>query len=206
MVGSVHGKIQTCIIRIPLAACLTTFSNPPMLKPRPRSAFYTIILLLMFILPGSVLAQGFSPRVGVGLSAMMSWTGELNFGPGIRLRIAQPLNQDLSLAGDVGIAGFVLGGRDDASYVFNPQVSAIITLPEPGNTAPYLLFGLGLYLSSDDLDSDGEPLTEGPFIHAGYGLVQQLNETTLFFEVNPGLIIGRETIGLMLPVRAGVIF
>lgn len=165
-----------------------------------------IFLFVMLFAPVRAQAQSFSPRFGVGLSAMASWTGEINIGPGLRVRIAQPINQDLSVAGDLGITGFVLSGRDDASYVFNPQVSAIITLPEPGKTAPYLLGGLGLYLSSDDLDSDGEPLTEGPFIHVGYGHVQQLNETTLFFEVNPGLIIGRETIGLMLPVRAGVIF
>ena len=170
--------------------------------PSLRRAAYISLFLLMLLVPARSQAQDASPRFGVGLSALLSWTGEVNFGPGIRFRAATPVNQDLSLAADLGAAGFVLGGRDDASYVFNPQVSAIITLPQPGNTAPYLLFGFGTYLSSNDAPD----LTEGPFMHAGYGWVQQLNETTLFFEINPGLIIGSESVGLMLPVRGGVIF
>ena len=167
-----------------------------------RFSLPAALLLLLMTAPADLRAQSFSPRVGVGLTTMLSWTGSLNFGPGLRVRVAQPINQDLSLAADLGAAGFVLGGRDDASYAFIPQLSAIITLPNPGRTAPYLLFGLGTYLST----SDAPETTEGPFLHAGYGWVQQLNETTLFFEVNPGLIVGSETVGLMIPARAGVIF
>ncbi len=142
------------------------------------------------------------PRFGFGFNGMLSTVD--GFGLGFRGRIAAPINTDLSAALDLGLTGFILGGRDDATYVFDPQVSMIITLPFRGNQAPYLMGGVGAYLAFEDSDND-ENADGGPTIHLGIGRVQQLNATTIFYEINPALIVGETAVDLVLPFRIGVI-
>jgi hypothetical protein len=40
----------------------------------------------------------------------------------------------------------------------------------------------------------------------GIGWVRPLNETTLFYEINPALIIGESKSTVALPFRIGIIF
>lgn len=146
-----------------------------------------------------VLAQR-SPRFGIGFTALLSTSDAL--GLGLRGRIAAPVNSDFSIAGDLGLTGFVLGGRDDASWVFDPQVSAIVTLAEKPKRTPYVLGGIGAYIPFDENERD----EGGPTLHGGIGWVQSLTETTIFYELNPALVIGKSSIDLVLPFRFGLIF
>ncbi len=46
----------------------------------------------------------------------------------------------------------------------------------------------------------------GPTLHGGFGWVQTLQSTTLFYEIDPALIIGKSSVDLVLPFRIGIIF
>lgn len=167
-----------------------------------RMLYRILLPLLVLCLAHPAAAQDLNPRIGLGVESQLTVASNAKIGPGFRTRISAPVNSDLSIAGDIGVATFILEGRDEASYAFTPQASLIVTLPAQGMKAPYLLFGVGAYLPF----SSGEGIAEGPVLHAGYGRVHVLNETTLFYEVDPGLIIGAESVALSLPLRVGVIF
>lgn len=158
-----------------------------------------LVVLISASAPRSADAQLSRARFGMGLNTLLS--SDDGLGIGFRGRVSTPINSDLSFAGDLGITGFVLGGRDDATYVIDPQVSAIVTL-EGVERAPYVLAGVGAYfVTSDDINSN-----EGPTIHVGVGWVRALRETLLFYEVDPALIIGDDSVALAIPFRIGVIF
>ena len=97
--------------------------------------------------------------------------------------------------------GFIFQGRNEASYVFDPQFSLIITIPGQGPGAFYVMTGGGLYVPfSDDED------TTSPTFNLGVGWVRPLNETTLYYEIDPTLLSEAETVSVTLPLRIGVIF
>ncbi len=146
-------------------------------------------------------AQELRPRFGLGFNATLATT-EGVLGLGLRGRVSAPANPDLSFAIDLGFTGFVLRGRDDATYVFDPQVSAIVTLDAQGNRSPYIIGGIGAYVPFDDADDD----EGGPTLHGGFGWIQTLQSTTLFYEIDPALIIGKSSVNLILPFRIGIIF
>lgn len=141
------------------------------------------------------------PRFGIGFNSMLSTAD--GFGLGFRGRASAPVNRDLSIGIDVGFTGFVLNGRRNAEYVFEPQLSAIINLPQRGDQAAYILFGLGGYVP---FGRDTDDQQNGPTIHLGLGWVHALQETSLFYEINPALIIGERSMGLAIPARIGIIF
>ncbi len=159
-----------------------------------------LLFVLMLLMPaGAALAQR-QARVGLGFNALLT-TAE-GLGLGVRARAAAPVSADLSLAVDLGFTGFIFRGRDDASYVFDPQLSAIVTFPPRGRQAFYILGGFGAYA----------PLSEryrgesGPTVHFGFGWVQLLRETQVFYELNPTLVVGERNVDVVLPLRIGVIF
>ena len=158
----------------------------------------TVLALVMFCIPQAH-AQLENARFGLGFNTLLS--ADNGFGMGFRGRLSTPINADLSFGLDAGITGFILGGRDEAAWVIDPQASLIVTLPGV-EKAPYLLFGLGGYL--DPTDSD-DTLT-GPTIHTGLGWVKPLRESVLFYELNPVLIIGADKVSGAFPFRVGVIF
>lgn len=162
-----------------------------------------VAALLALLLAGTALptaAQTRNPRFGLGFNTLLSTPDGLGFG--LRGRASAPINADLSVALDAGFTGFILQGRRDATWLFDPQVSAIITMPTRTDKAPYFLAGLGAYVPL----SNEEESASGPTIHAGMGWVRLLHETTFYYEVNPALIIDLDTIHLALPLRVGVIF
>ncbi len=146
-----------------------------------------------------LLAQQVPPRFGIGFSSIISTQDALGFG--MRGRVSAPVSTDLSLALDVGFGGFFLSGRDDATWVFMPQVSGIVTL-DGISKAPYLLGGIGGYFPLNDTNrSNG-----GPMLHGGMGWVRKLNETSIYYEIDPGIVIEKTEVELVIPVRIGVIF
>ena len=169
---------------------------------------FALCLVLPALAAPALHAQGGSglqPRFGVGLEAVGTMPGQgiiaPGFGLGLRGRIALPLNADLSGSLGTGFIGYVFQGRDDASYLFNPQASLIVTIPS-GDRAKYVLGGVGGFvpLSADD------PGTGGFALHLGLGWARPLSETSTFFEINPSLIIGERASTPVLAARFGVIF
>lgn len=140
------------------------------------------------------------PRFGVGLQ-LIGTTIDGNVGPGLRFRSSVPINQDLSLGLDAGFTGYIFGGRDDAAYAFDPQVSLIVTLPGSSRERLYVLGGAGAYVPFGQTDAES-----GPTVHAGVGKVWLLNESSFFFEFDPALFVGARETHVVLPVRIGVIF
>ena len=148
------------------------------------------------------------PRFGVAFNGLLIVPGGL--GVGVRGRAAVPVNADLSVALDLGVnaMGVLLGGRDGADYVLDPQVSLVVNLPGMsvgGQRFTYLLAGIGGYFPTGT-NADGTDLKGGPTIHAGLGWVVPLNETSVFYEVNPALIIADSRTSFAIPVRIGLIF
>ena len=144
-------------------------------------------------------AQDLDPRFGFGFNTMISTADGLGFG--FRGRAAAPVSADLSFAIDIGTTGFFLGGFDGSTWIFDPQLSTIVTL-DGITKAPYIIAGIGGYIPvSNDTSNKG-----GPTLHGGFGYVKQLNETSLFYEVNPAIVIEKSEIELIIPFRIGVIF
>lgn len=173
-----------------------------MLAMRIRPVRFLSTLLMLLLLGGlsqQAHAQLENSRFGLGFNSLLS--AENGFGMGFRGRLSTPINADLSFAVDAGITGFILGGRDNATWIIDPQASIIVTLPGV-EKAPYLLTGIGGYLDPTD---SGDALT-GPTIHLGVGWVKPLRESVLFYELDPALIIGKDKVSAAIPFRVGVIF
>jgi hypothetical protein len=169
-----------------------------------RRALPVILLFLILIVgvapPAAAQSARPRPRIGIGFNAMLSSSEGL--GIGIRTRAAYPINADLSFAVGGGITGFVLEGRDQATYILDPQASVIVTLDQRGDRTPYFLGGVGAVIPVNNRSR-----TEGgPTIHFGIGWVQGLRDTVLFYEVDPMLLVGESEISFMVPFRVGVIF
>lgn len=161
----------------------------------------TFTLTIVLCLAETAPAQTLNPRFGLGFNTMLSSAD--GFGVGVRGRASAPVNADLSVAADIGFTGFVLNGRRNADYIFDPQLSAIISLPESPARLTYILFGLGAYTP---VGGDDEDATSGPTIHLGLGWVRALQESSFFYEIDPALIIGEESVDVAVPLRIGVIF
>lgn len=173
---------------------------------RRLTAALALAAMLLLLAPPKAQAQApdLDPRFGGGFEALLFLGNPRvvrdGLGIGLRGRVSFPLNADFSLATDVGFIGFILAGREDALWVFHPQVSGILNVPVLG-PGRYLLGGLGWYAPLGRVDAEG-----GPALHGGMGWVVPLHETSLFIEINPSLVIGRDRAALAIPLRAGVIF
>ena len=162
-------------------------------------AFALCLSAAVLIPPSSALGQDRSPRFGAGTHLMLSTIDGL--GLGLTGRVSIPVNGDVSLAIGSGITSFLFGGTEDAEWLLTPQVSVIVTLPGVIK-APYFTFGGGGYLPIGNPGSD----RSGPAIHFGAGWVRPLSQSTLFYEIDPMLVLQASRIDLALPVRIGVIF
>jgi hypothetical protein len=154
------------------------------------------LLFLEALFPPTATAQSQNPRFGVGFSLVASTTDDV--GIGLRGRAALPLNANLSLAGDFGVTGFIFNGRSDAEYAVDPQLSFIVTLPGY-NRAPYVMAGVGAYVSTSG--SEG-----GPFFHFGLGRAQLIGEASIFYEIDPAIVIESDEVQFVFPIRFGLIF
>lgn len=167
----------------------------------PRIARTALALAAFALLPLSAHAQSaLTPRFGMSLNSVLSFDD--GFGLGAHGRASAPLNADLSAAVDMGVTGFVLEGRSNATYVVTPGLSLIVNLPDYRNRLTYLVAGFGAYLPVNrEDDSDG-----GPTFNIALGQVMGLRETSLFYEVMPSLIIAEQSVKPVLAGRIGVIF
>ena len=160
---------------------------------------FSFLVVFVVLCATSSWAQLSNARFGIGFNTLLS--SEDGLGMGFRGRISSAVNADLSLALDLGMSGFILNGRDDATYVFDPQASLIVTMPGV-ERASYLIAGLGAYINTNDKPN----ALEGPTIHLGIGWVRALRESVLFYEIDPALIIGSSDGGVAIPFRTPIIF
>lgn len=161
-------------------------------------------LLLISVASASAQSRDFQPRTGIGVDLILApFDNEVTnsaFGVGFRGRVAFPYNRDVSFAAGAGLAGFILEGRDEGVFVFNPQASVIVTMPRY-EWAPYFLTGLGGFVP---LNNRGLA-SGGPAFHAGIGWTTLLSETSVFVEINPSLVVGSEAATVLIPFRVGII-
>ncbi len=144
-------------------------------------------------------AQARTSQFGISLNTLYST--EHGVGMGFRGRAAIPINADISTALELGLAGFVFEGWKGADYLFDPQISLIITPPPTRLRATYFFFGMGGYLPLA-----GNKDLSGPTIHIGVGRVHGFGESAMFYEISPTLIIGSDRLGFLAPFRIGLIF
>jgi hypothetical protein len=162
-----------------------------------RALCLTLILGVLTLAPAQAQTE---PRFGIGFQ-MLASTVEENVGPGIRFRVSAPVNRDLSISVGTSFTGYVFEGQDDATYAVDPTLSAIVTLPVVGTRGTYFLGGIGAYVPLGD-----NAASAAPFFHFGFGRVWLLRDTSVFFEVDPALVVSEEQADLLLPLRVGVIF
>lgn len=183
-------------------ALLVSLSRNAFLLMNRLASIAFAALLSALLLSTTAYGQDLNPRFGVGFNTSIST--EDGIGIGMRLRGSAPVNQDLSFAIDLGMTGFIFEGRDEATYLVDPQISAIVSVPDDRpDRLTYFMGGFGAYLP---FEANRPNRDAAPTLHLGIGRVHLLTETSVFYEVNPGLIIGKERVGLLLPIRAGVIF
>lgn len=158
---------------------------------------------LLFVLAVSVSlvgrAEAQQSRFGLGVQVLGS-TADNNVGPGLRVRVSLPINQDVSIGLGSGITGYIFEGRDDAAFALDPQVSAIVSFASKRNQTTYVLGGAGAYVPFGNTRTDS-----GPTFHIGMGRAWGLEESSLFFEFNPGFLVGKRKTTLVLPLRVGII-
>jgi hypothetical protein len=181
-----------------LSYAVTLPLDPPMRSSRPLPLVVAVVLVAFCTLPAG--AQQLMPRFGLSFQSLLSFQDGL--GIGFHGRAAAPVNADLSVAVDLGAAGFVLEGRRNATYVVTPQLTAILNLPAYRNNATYVGAGFGYYapVNRDDNTSGG------PTFHVAYGWIMGLRETSLFIEIDPALVVAEDGVGLSIPIRVGAIF
>lgn len=143
-------------------------------------------------------AQDDPVKIGIGFDAILQ--PDEGLGLGVRTRFSKPLSWDISVALDIGLSGFILEGRDDASYAFDPQLSLIVTFPNL-DRATYLLGGFGVYVPFGDASNS----SGGPTVHIGIGRALPLRESTFYYEVDPALIVQKSRVVVSIPFRIGII-
>lgn len=141
------------------------------------------------------------PRFGIGLNTQLALPDGL--GIGAHGRVSAPVNADLSIMLDLAGTGFIFQGRRNATYILTPQMGVVVNIHQQRYRDPiYLLAGFGGYLPVNSPRSD----QGGPTFHVGVGSIISLQETSLYYEVNPALIVAEEKVGIALPFRMGIIF
>lgn len=160
--------------------------------------FVSLLALTISFSPSAEAQQ--NPRFGVGIQALGS-TADNTVGPGLRFRVSAPVNQEVSFGVGTGLTGYIFRGRDEASYAFDPQASIIVTLPGMGTQSMYFFGGGGAYVPFGNTPADS-----GPTFHLGVGKAWLLNESSLFVEFDPAILVGEERADMLFPFRVGVIF
>jgi hypothetical protein len=149
------------------------------------------------------LAQEMRAKFGLGVGMVANPTdddlADDDIGLSVIGRISKPLNTDVSLAGTLGFYAFAFNGTETADYIFNPELSLVVTL-NGYSRFPYLLVGAGGLFPTDGDE-------EARFgAHAGYGLAWPLTSVSVFLEAKPTIAFQESGTTFVIPVTVGMIF
>lgn len=161
----------------------------------------TVTAFILFGIAAYSTVSAQMPRIGFGLNGVAG-TQDPAIGMGFDARASWPINQDFSIAGGTGVIGYIFQGRDGSSYFLTPQASAIVTLDATNIKSPYFIAGVGGHFSIGSKDR-GED--SGPTVHAGLGWAFMLQQTSIYLEVSPTLVVARSAASVLLPLRVGVV-
>lgn len=165
-----------------------------------------LLLGVLTVLAGPLSAQDRSARLGVGMDLFLGPPDNEattdGMGIGFRSRVSVPLTYEVSLGVGAGVSGSLYRGRDEAAFTFNPQASLIVTFPQRDDRTwwPYVLAGGGGFIPLRG-EAPG-----GPSIHGGIGWTRLLEDTSVYVEFNPSLVIASASSAGLFAVRGGVIF
>ncbi len=155
--------------------------------------------LLLFVLIGEP-AQGQALRGRVSLQLKGSTT-QASVAPGFHLDAQLPIVDGFSIVGGGGISAFLLEGRRRGTYTFDPELTLKVTLPSRSKGATTVFGGAGYHVAFGP-----NPKGSGPTVHLGLGRIWTLRESTLFVDLVPTVVVQKETVAVLLPLRAGVVF
>lgn len=155
---------------------------------------------LGLLLLSAGLTQGQALRGRVSLQ-MQGSSIERSVAPGFHLDAQLPIVRGLSIVGGAGMSAFILEGRVDGTYTFDPELTLKITLPSASKGANTVFGGVGYHIPFG-----ADAVEAAPTVHLGLGRIWTLRESTLFVDVSATAVVRTETIGLLMPLRAGIVF
>jgi len=162
-----------------------------------------VLLAMVAATASNTLAQDTRPKFGLGVGFVANPTDDDlandDVGLAVRGRISKPMNSDVSLAGSVGLYAFAFNGTETADYVFNPELSLVVTL-NGASRFPYLLVGAGGLFPTDG-DKSARFAA-----HAGYGIAWPLTSVSVFLEVTPTIAFQESSTTFVIPLMVGMIF
>lgn len=147
---------------------------------------------------GVTQAQSLRGRVSLQMNGSST---QRSVAPGLHLDAQLPIVGGLSVVGGAGFSAFLLEGRVDGTYTFDPELTLKFTLPSRSKGANTVFGGGGYHLPFGTGAG-----TADPTVHLGVGRIWTLQESTLFVNISPTVIIREETVSMSLPLRAGVVF
>jgi len=121
--------------------------------------------------------------------------------PGFHLDAQLPITGGFSLVGGAGLSAFLLEGRTNGTYTFDPELTLKVTLPSRSKGATTVFGGAGYHIPFGPVIEGG-----GPTVHLGVGRIWTLRESTLFVDLVPTVVVHEQSIGVLMPLRAGVVF
>lgn len=158
------------------------------------------ILGLLLLGAGTLQAQALRGQISLQMAGS---TIENSVGPGLHFDGKLPLVAGLSAVGGAGLSAFILEGRSDGTYSFTPEVGLNYVMPSRSKGATTIFGGGGYHVPF----GTGASISQGgPTIHLGTGRIRTLQESTLFVNLSPTLVIRRETTSYLIALRTGVVF
>lgn len=156
-------------------------------------------LALLLLLAGSAYGQGwFRGRTALQMKASSI---EKSVAPGLHVGAHAQVAGRYSIVAGAGISSYILEGRRSGTHTFAPKLSFKITRPSQSTGANTLSVGGGYHFLFGQQD-----VGTAPTAHLGMGRLWALRETTIFVDLRPTAVFRDETISVLLPLRAGVVF
>lgn len=156
-----------------------------------------VLALLVFT---TGIAQGQALRGRVGLQ-MKGSSPQESVAPGLHLDAQLPVGGGVALSAGGGFSAYLLKGRTKGTYTFHPEGALRITLPSRSKGATTIFGGGGYHLPFGE-----NPEGADPTAHLGVGRIWALRESVLFVDLAPTLLIREETVSVVMPLRAGIVF
>lgn len=156
------------------------------------------LLALLIFVAGSAHGQALRGRVGLQLKGS---SPQKSVAPGLHLDAQLPIAGGVALSAGGGFSAYLLKGRTKGTYTFHPEMALRVTLPSRSKGATTIFGGGGYHLPFGE-----DPTGADPTAHLGVGRIWALRESVLFVDLTPTLLIREESVSVLLPLRAGIVF